>query len=246
MPGWREGWEAFEPDPPMLRPTNSTPPTPDQLATSDRMQEAWRNVGINTPYNKLLDYYPDIDKFKAEMAQFRSQLETVQSITDELLYEYFGYSLENVRDAFILFGQGTMYDLRRKSELYYFWTIHSMDGTYPNEPPVGYYQWYPWVRAYSLVTGNESQPVLNLARSITLGAVIQEEMEPRGIEGPTKCNPYNKPIDPKELERLISIYMSMTFPELDELYATAKEDSPLGPPLPQEAAEKQAHKRSQT
>ena len=158
----------------------------------------------------------------------------MQSIIDQLLNEYLGNSLDNVRDAFVLFGQGTMYDRRRKSEPYNFTTIHSMDATYPQNPPIGYYAWYPWVRAYSLVAGDEGPAVLNLARSITLAAVIQEQLKPRGILGPAPSNPHNPPIAAGELDRLIGIYMSKTFAELDELYATAKEDSPLGPPYYEE------------
>lgn len=230
LPSWRAGWLAFKPDPPTLPPTQSTPPTQAQLDTSDKLQRNWGEVGAFTPYQQLVSCYPDMAMFTQRMERFKTELDVVQSTTCQLLEDYFGDSLDKVRDAFVLFAQGTMYDPRRKSEVYTFWTIHSMDSTYPDQPPVGYYSWYPFIRAYSLVSADETKPVLNMCRSITLAAAIQEQSKPRGVSGPTPNNPHNPPIGEVELGRLCDIYMCMSFAELDELYATAMADSPIGPP----------------
>jgi hypothetical protein len=213
-----------------------------QQAASKAMQTAFGDIfqafsgetGVYAFFRRSYATDPSLAGFKARMSSFQSQLVLVQNDTDKLLQQYLGNASPNfadsVQQAFELFGQGVMYDLRRNTADYDFWTIHGMDSTYPDNPPIGYFGWYTFVRAYSLVQGVESERLLHFARCITAAAAIQNLLKPAGVSGPTHKNPNNPPITPDALEKIRRNYMSLSFAELDQRFATAGADSPLGPP----------------
>ena len=215
---------------------------PDQQAASQAMQQAFIDIfnhfgsepGVYAAFCNSYATDPSLGGFKAQMNSFKSQLVLVQNDTNQLLQQYLGDASPNFADSvqqtFELFGQGVMYDVRRKTEAYTFWTIHGMDSTYPDNPPIGYFGWYTFVRAYSLVQGDESQGLLHFARCITAAAAIQNLLKPAGVSGPTPDNPNNPPISTAALEQIRSTYMTLSYSQLDKLFATADADSPLGPP----------------
>ena len=214
----------------------------NQLPASVAMQKAFSQIfndfgsepGVYGAFRKSYTADPTLAAYKAQMSKYLAQLTLVQNDTDNLIAQYLTGALPNLADAvqqsFELFGQGVMFDQRRNHADYDFWSIHGMDSTYPNNPPIGYYGWYTFIRAYSVVAGVESADLLHFARCVTIAAVIQNALKPKGVSGPTKTNPHNPPIAPATLTQLRSQYMSLSFPALDKLYATADATSPLGPP----------------
>ena len=216
----------------------------DQLAGTAAMQSAYGQVfnafmGETGVYAFLRSSYatdPTLSTFKNGMLPFKSQLELIQNDTDRLLQQYLGTASANIQDsvqqAFELFGQGVLYDPRRKTEAYDFWTIHAMDATYPDDPPIGYFGWYTFVRGYSLVESVVSGSSLHLARCIAEAAAIQNLLKPSGVSGPTHDNPNNPPIGNVSLQQIRSTYMGLSFTQLDQIFATAGADSPVGPPPP--------------
>lgn len=215
---------------------------PEQQAASQAMQNAFGEIfsafgGEVQFYAVFRNYYkkdPTLADFKQRMMQYDSELTLTQTDTEKLLAQYLDGALPSLDDAiqqaFELFGQGTMFDERRNNAQYGFWSIHGMDSTYPRNPPIGYYGWYVFIRAYSLVMGVEDGDALHLARCVTLAAAIQQLLQPKGVSGPTKTNPNNPPIDPEALAGLRAQYMNLSFTELDPLFGAAPTNSPLGPP----------------
>ncbi|MEM7427941.1 MAG: hypothetical protein AAF441_17750, partial [Pseudomonadota bacterium] len=82
----------------------------------------------------------------------------------------------------------------------------------------------------TVVNGETNPNDLHLARCVTVASAVQNTMKPEGASGPTKTNPNNPPIPQAELANIRSTYMDLGFAALDELWATADADSPLGPP----------------
>lgn len=215
---------------------------PDQVADSQAMQAAFGSIfshfgggtGVYALFRNSYAADPGLSNFRSAMLPFSAQLALVQSDTYKLLQQYLEGASPNlgetIQGAFELFGQGTMYDTRRKTAAYHYWTIHGMDSRYPGNPPIGYYTWYPFIRAYSLTSGDQGPGVLHLARCSTLAAAIQNLMKPAGVSGPTPENPNNQPIDPEDLASLQGTYMNLSLAELDWLFASAQANSPLGPP----------------
>lgn len=213
---------------------------PEDLLKSKALNAAYQSVfrnfsgegGIFGAFRSSYESDPTLAAFAETMAEFKGQLTLVQKDTEQFMQQDLGGAgpmEQAVQEAFELFGQGVLFDERRNNEQYGFWSIHSMDSRYPASPPIGYYSWYIFVRAYNLVTGDAAFP-LCFARSITIGAAVQNLMKPKGASGPTKTNPNNPPIPAADLEKIREQFGSMGFAELDKLYATAREDSPIGPP----------------
>ena len=215
--------------------------------------------GVYSVFRESYQADPSLGQYKAEMAKFEPQLTRVQDDTERLMILYLGQAVPSlqqvtwkglkaqdpaktrrqlnqlsatIQQALELFGQGVLFDKRRNNEEYGYWSIHSMDSTYPENPPIGYYSWYVFVRAYSKVTGRADKSLLHFARCIALAAAIQNKLEPKGASGPTRRNPNNKPITPAVLKRLQGQYMTKKFAELDKLFGDAARNSPLGPPPP--------------
>ena len=146
---------------------------------------------------------------------------------DVLLTKHFGTSEINQQQAFEEFGQGILYDTRRETAFYDFWPIHSMDANYEKgQPPIGYYTWYSFLRAYTLLNGITDGKWLNLARHIALSAAIQEFMKPRNIKGGVHSNPNNPRIAPDKLTEFRQTYLRMGFTALDQAFTY---DNALGP-----------------
>lgn len=160
--------------------------------------------------------------------QYRDNLATIFNDQDQILNKYFGDSTMNQQRAFEDFGQGTLYDVRReKKDPFNFWPVHSMDADYANnQPPVGYYSWYSFLRAYTVLNNITDGKWLTLATHIALGAAVQNNMKPKGIEGGVKENPNNPPIGSDVLEEFRNKYLPMNFEALDQAFIS---DDDLGP-----------------
>ena len=126
--------------------------------------------------------------FKDAMKPFHKELALVQKETDHFIQEHFGDSESDLQEAFILFGQGTLWDKRRLKQEYDFKTKHSMDST------ASYYVWYSFNHSHSVVNNVEDGGLLNLARRLALAGAVQTEMKPQGVGGPIHKDPHYKPI----------------------------------------------------
>ena len=160
-----------------------------------------------------------------------SVLNSIFQEQENILKQSFGNSEINQQRAFEDFGQGILFDVRRATPQYQFWAVHSMDANYSaQQPPIGYYTWYSFLRAYTLLNGITDGYWLSLGRHIALGAVIQEFMKPRDITGGVHTNPNNPTISESKLAEFRSRYLAMDFNGLDRAFTS---DDALGPrPLP--------------
>ncbi|RMH15358.1 MAG: hypothetical protein D6696_21015 [Acidobacteria bacterium] len=175
-------------------------------------------------------------RFIAQVEPHRAELDQLFELQAQILDTYFGSSPDDQQRAFELFGQGTLYDVRREKAVPYgFWPIHAMDADYAaKQPPIGYYTWYSFLRAYALLNAVTDGPLLTLATHIALAAAVQQFMKPKKIEGGVHSNPDNPPIAEDQLERFRRTYLPLDFAQLDQAFTR---DNALGPrPKPKKFA----------
>lgn len=128
-------------------------------------------------------------------------------------------AFESMTNTFVEFGTGLLTDERRDTSKYFDNVIHSMDGSISN-PPVGYHRWHGVIRVYTLLNGITDGLWLNVDRCVALAWAIQSELKPLGISSDGK-NPNTKSIAPTKLDELKSLYLNMTFEQLDEAFDSA-------------------------
>lgn len=189
----------------------------------------------------------DQGKYPSDFVKFadpwKPNLTAIFEQIDVLLIAHFGTSAEAQQSAFELFGQGTLWDRRRdvpgspvpEGQCYNFIAIHSMDADYSkDQPPVGYYSWYSFLRAFVLTTGATDPKWLTLGRNIALAGAVQQWAKPKDIlSAPT--NPQNPPIDPAELEKFRAAYLGLDFDGLDAAFFSDPDLGPPPPPQPERA-----------
>lgn len=221
-------------------PTDPPPPDPATLAAE------------NVVFPLALSFYklsPSQFKQAANRVRAKQALEVVWGLTTRLVVKHFGGFGTNLQRGFEDFAQGVLFDPRRNTEAYGYWSVHSMDAIYPAEasefpptqpfPPNGYYVWYGCVRAASLVPGAAPRSSLSFARDLALAAAIQNVAQPRRIVGPSAfnkhnqpsvpyANPKNRPIPRGELNAFRQRYLGLSFTELDEAFKTT-DGGRLGP-----------------
>jgi hypothetical protein len=108
-----------------------------------------------------------------------------------------------IQEALELFGQGVLYDERRRN-------VHTMQGRFPLDM-VGYRRWYGFTKA-AVSIGEDYDFWLNLDRSLLLAYLIQSELKP------LDTRPDNPFINEERLCEYRSSCMSLESKSLDEAF----------------------------
>lgn len=147
----------------------------------------------------------------------RNSIKNLTKLQFKIIDKHFRDDPTMQREAFEDFAQGILYDTRRVNGK----KIHKMDG----DPPVilvGYYRWYVFIRAMSLVNEANSERLLELEQQISLAWAIESEMHPvhddDDLEPNPGQNPNNQAIDPARLRDLESFWLSQSFDQLDKIF----------------------------
>ncbi|GAA4800186.1 hypothetical protein [Streptomyces ziwulingensis] len=94
--------------------------------------ETWRTLRGSAGYP---------ENFTAHVAPIRAPLAVLSRAQLDVAHRCYRHDTRGLADAFGYFGQGVLYDPRRKSR------IHTMGG----DPPGGYHTWYVFMRAMMLL-----------------------------------------------------------------------------------------------
>jgi hypothetical protein len=161
--------------------------------------------------------YPD--SFEALLnATSRISIKNLLDLQYNIISHYLHNSIQ-MESAFIDFGQGILFDPRRRNGM----KIHRMDGGSP-DIYIGYYRWHAFLRAASLVEkASDADPglqrLLELDQLVALAWVIQREMNPRqDDETGGGQDPENKAMNPERIDELKKIWRAKGFDELDNDY----------------------------
>jgi hypothetical protein len=104
--------------------------------------------------------------------------------------------------AFEDFGQGVLYNPNRPSD-----SIHKMDDL--SGPPIGYHRWHAFIRAIVLLGVEDAGIWLHIDRCVGLAWAIQSEAQI------TQNSPNNPGLESTRLEQLRSLWMQLSFDDLD-------------------------------
>jgi hypothetical protein len=122
-----------------------------------------------------------------------------------------------LRQAFIEFGQGTLYDPRRQPGK----RVHKMEG----DPPailIGYYRWHIFLRALSLISQNANPRLPELDQYVGLSWAVASEMQPVHDPDDTEPRPGEDPrnprMDPIRLQELESFWLAQDFEGMDNAF----------------------------
>ena len=140
--------------------------------------------------------------FLVDIKRYEEGVRVLAGDQQEIIYRHF-QDIDEFRQALELFGQGVLYDERRKN-------VHQMQGTFP-QSLVGYRRWHGFARA-AISLGEDNDFWLNLDRSILLGYLIQSDLKP------LDSNPNNPPMDEQRLNEYRDSCMSLEIQSLDESF----------------------------
>lgn len=146
--------------------------------------------------------YPD--GFRRDMERARDSHLFLAQMQLEILDRHFEGDPSGLQQAFEDFGQGVLFDDRRKPGE----KIHKMDIGGPNDPPIGYHRWHASIRAAVLV-GADSDRWLTVGRLVGLAWAIQSEARPE------EDSPDNPGLSDERLVALREHWLGLTFDGLD-------------------------------
>ena len=140
--------------------------------------------------------------FTTDVSRYKNGIKALSDDQINIIHNHL-QSHDEIRQALELFGQGVLYDERRRN-------VHQMQGRFPRSL-VGYSRWHGFARA-AVCIGEDLDFWLNLDRSILLGYLIQSELTPLDT----------KPDNPFMSEQRLNEYrtesMSLPFQVLDEAF----------------------------
>ncbi|HEY7078107.1 MAG TPA: hypothetical protein VH500_00295 [Nitrososphaeraceae archaeon] len=136
--------------------------------------------------------------FSTEVQKYKDGIMKLANDQRGIIDNYLKSSFE-IQQAFELFGQGVLYDERRR-------TVHKMDGS---DPFVGYARWHGFIRARVSV-GQDIDYWLKLDRYLLIAYMLQSKLKPPETK---QDNPY---ILKKDLSNYQSSCLSFDFKKLDE------------------------------
>lgn len=111
------------------------------------------------------------------------------------------------RSAFEEFGQGVLFDDRRRAGD----KVHKMDTGGPIDPPTGYHNWHAFIRAAVLVGADEDR-WLNMDRNVGLAWAIQSAARPADD---AQDNP---PLADAHLQTLRDVWLTLDADGLDDAF----------------------------
>ena len=137
--------------------------------------------------------------FLTEVTKYENGIKKLANDQLGIIHKYLKDSNE-IQQAFELFGQGVLYDERRRN-------VHQMQGRFPHDM-VGYSRWHGFARA-TVSVGGDSNFWLNLDRCLLLAYLIQSELKP------LDSKPNNPSMDQERLDEYRSSCMALEFKDLD-------------------------------
>lgn len=149
--------------------------------------------------------YPET--FRAQMLPFQTQLTLLSNKQLEVFDAHFEADEEAITRAFEDFGQGVLFDDSRPSPD----KVHKMDTGGTTSPPVGYHRWHSFIRA-AVMVGADEVSWLPLNRRVGLAWAVQSEAKPEND------NPNNPGLGTERVQKLRSLWMSLSFDELDSSF----------------------------
>jgi hypothetical protein len=148
--------------------------------------------------------YPD--GFRADMNDIRDPLLFLSAKQVEVLDRHFGGDPDAERTAFEQFGEGVLFDDRRREGD----KIHKMD--YGSDGvPRSYHVWHPFIMA-SVMVGADADRWLQIDRNVGLAWAIQSEARP------VEDAPDNPGLLPARLVELRSRWLNLSFDQLDSAF----------------------------
>jgi hypothetical protein len=121
-----------------------------------------------------------------------------------IMDEHFPNEPDSIRLAFEAFGQGILFDDRRRVGD----KVHKMDIGGAANPPIGYHRWHPFIRA-AVAAGADPERWLHIDRCVGLAWQIQS------VAKPEEDNPSNPGLPEEELAGLRERWMSRSADQLD-------------------------------
>ena len=160
-------------------------------------------------WRKLFNYYRNFPAvyeqlFYNDIRSYADPLIRMAKYQKRLMLEYFK-NLDEIKQGFELFGQGILYDERRR-------TVHQMDGTGPLNY-VGYVRWHGFIRSISLLNV-DLDFWLDVDRMLVLSYALQSYLKPVPTQ---KQNP---PIDDTRLNSFRESTKSLRFNDIDGYFSS--------------------------
>jgi hypothetical protein len=140
--------------------------------------------------------------FLTEVSRYENGIKALAADQTGIINEY-SRDFEEIQEAFELFGQGVLYDERRRS-------VHQMQGSFP-QSMLGYSWWHGFAKA-ALSVGEDYDFWLNLDRFLLLAYTIQAELRPLDTKSD---NPF---MNEERLREYESSIMSLESKSLDEAF----------------------------
>ena len=160
----------------------------------------WMFLSLKAKYRTDPTNYEEL--FITDVSKYENGIKALSNDQVSIINSHL-HSYDEIRQALELFGQGVLYDERRRN-------VHQMQGRFPRSL-VGYSRWHGFARA-AVSIGQDPDFWLNLDRCILLGYLIQSELSPLDT----------KPNNPFMSEERINEYrresMSLSFQDLDEAF----------------------------
>jgi hypothetical protein len=160
----------------------------------------WMFLSLKDKFNTdPLDYEK---LFTIDVSKYEKGIKALSKDQITIIYNHLR-NFHEIREALELFGQGVLYDERRRN-------VHQMQGRFP-QSLVGYRRWHGFARA-AFCVGEEPDFWLNLDRSVLLAYLLQSELRPLDTR---PDNPY---ISEERLNEYRCSCMSLEFQNLDEAF----------------------------
>lgn len=172
-------------------------------------------IGNSLKNNRAANTFPN--GFISDMQPYKASIDFIANEQLKNFDQHFANEPANEQKAFEDFGQGILYDVRRKGTFYKNYVIHTMDASTSN-PPIGYHRWYQFIRAYTLLNNINDGRWLSINRNVALAWYIQSKLKPKGTTA-DGSNPNNPPLAEASIKIFRDKCSIMSFQDLDNLFS---------------------------
>lgn len=147
------------------------PPVKPDVANAYVIMRGIDYIRTRWDEHRQMGTYPE--GFLDDVTPLREGVEFIANEQLAIMDSHLGDDTKLIQSSFEDFGQGVLFDDRRKQGR----KVHMMDTSGPDNPPIGYHRWHAIVRA-TIMLGIDAQRWTEIDRYVALAWAIQSEAKP--------------------------------------------------------------------